>query len=225
MNPRIELEQTIIGECLVRNNYVNIAGYLRPQDFSTRTPFDHQAIFRKIESLYPLKSIDVFSIARGMNIPGLATYLSQCLAAACSPYHLRNHVLILLEYSLRDTLTHTLQQIQQRNIELSSKAAINEILTSITTDDMDILDSVEFIEEYLSRITDEPLVLNDIKALRLAFANRLSKIRISAHLDSLFNNFQAIGGYLLDPQARIFLQRTKEILADIITSGKASSIQ
>jgi replicative DNA helicase len=220
MNHRIELEQTIIGECLVRNNYVNIAGYLRPQDFSTRTPFDHQDIFRKIESLYPLKSIDVLSVVQGMNCPGLAKYLSQCLATACSPYNLRNHILILLEYSLRDTLVHTLQQIQQRNIELSAKAAINEVLTSLTAEDIDILDSVEFIEEYLSRITDEPLVLNDIKTLRLAFVNRLSKIQTSAHLDSLIGNFQAIGGYLLDPQTKAALFEVKKRLINILVSGK-----
>lgn len=221
MNHRIELEQTIIGECLVRNNYINIAGYLRPQDFSTRTPFDHQAIYRRIESLYPLKSIDVLSVVQGIEIPGLARYLSNCIMVASSPYNLRNHVLCLLEYSLRDTLVFTLKQIQLGKIELTTKAAINEVIESVTTDDIDNLDSIEFIEEYLTKITDEPRVLDEIKNLRLAFANRLRKIQTSAQLDSLISNFQAIGGYVLDPQTRAILQETKQKLAGILITGKA----
>lgn len=140
---RVQLEQTIIGACLLENGYDRIAGVLSPKTFTSSIQYNHQVIYKAIEALYPDRPVDPLTVTHELNQPSYASYLAHCSSLVSSSANLRYHAFILLQLSMRDALIQTLSKASEKELSLTTKAALQEIIDECLDSDNDILELYE----------------------------------------------------------------------------------
>lgn len=219
---RIELEQTILGACILEDAYYQVAEVLSPQNFSSNEPYNHRLIFRTIESMYPTRPVDLVSLFHEINIPHYAAYLATCTNQVSSAANLKYHAFILLELSMGDAMISCLSRATDKEVSVTTKAAIHEIIDECLDRSNDILGIYDKAEEYLKSVGAEESVLCDIGNLSIHYQGKIDKIKNRAHVDCLFRNLENLNKATLDTRSRLCLAHLSEIYKAILIGGQAS---
>jgi replicative DNA helicase len=212
---RIELERTILGACILQDAYFQIAEVLNPQNFAAVEPYNHRLIFSKIESMYPGRPVDLVSLFHEIKIPHYASYLAQCANSVSSAANLKYHAFILLELSMGDAMINCLSRAADKEVSVTTKAAINEIIDECL-DRSNILDIYDKAEEYLKSVGAEEGVLQEIGELSIHYRGRIIKIKSRSHIDCLFRNLENLNKAALDTRSRVCLAHLSEIYKAIL---------
>jgi replicative DNA helicase len=221
-NYRLELEQTIIGACLLEDAYQHVAGIITYKNFKAGGTQDHQAIFKAFEEMYPLEPIDPLTVTHKLRKPFYASYLVQCTSKVVSSLHLTGHAFILIQLSMRDVLIHLLNTQSQKEFSTVTKAAINEIIDECLDGSNDILTIYEKTPEYLKSIGSEENLIHQLENLGAQFISKLKSIKNKAHVDSLFNNLKNLQKNSIDVTSRLCLAHLSKLYKDILIAGTVS---
>ena len=215
-----DLEQIIIGACLLENGYQRVAGVLTSKNFTASHPFDHQAIFRAIETLYPCDPINLLTVRHKINKPGYAYYLAECSSKVCSAANLRHDAFILLQLSMRDVLIERLNNANRGELSLSTKVAINEIIDECLDHSNDIHKIYERSPIHLAHIGAEESLVKEITDLNSGLLQKVVKIKNQAHIDCLFDNLQRIPEVALDSTSKLCLTHLVDVIKGILVTGR-----
>lgn len=216
---RLNLEQTIIGACLLENSFDKVAGVLSSKSFTTRTPFDHQLIFNAIEALYPNRPVDLITVSNEVGRkPGYAHYLAYCASKVSSSCNIRSHAFILIQLNMRDILIERLDKASRSDITTLTKAALHEIIDECLDPANDIQDIYDKAPEHLINIGAEETVIAEIKKLRDGLLQRVSKIKQQAHVDCLLNGLESMAKHE-NLKVQLALSELKDIFKAILAKG------
>jgi len=216
---RCNLEQTIIGACLLENGYVRVAGVLTSRNFSKFEYYDHQLIFKAIESLYPTRPVDVLTITHQINKDGYAFYLAECMAKVCSSENLLHHAYILLQLGMRDTLIHTLDSVRGAHISNTTHATIQEIIDECLDTTNDIVRIYEKALTYLETNSVDDFIVARIRDLNNILDRKVNAIKNQAHIDSLMNNLLAISNSGNDTNTRLGIKMMTDHIKAALVIG------
>ncbi|MCW5910947.1 MAG: hypothetical protein KIT62_07730 [Cyclobacteriaceae bacterium] len=221
-NFRLNLEQTIIGACLLENGYSRVAGVLTSRNFTQSEYYNHRTIFEAIERLYPMWPIDLITVLHEINKNGYASYLAGCTAKVCSSDNLRYHAFILLQLSMRDVLIHALDKVRSAHISSTTHAAIQEIIDECLDTGNDILEIYPKALSYLETTGAEEFLLADIRKLNEGIDRKIKVIKAQAHIDCLINNLNQLSTEGPDTTTRLTLARLAELIKGILVKGKVN---
>jgi len=219
---RLQLEQTIIGTCLLENGYDRIAGVVSHKNFNVKSPFDHQAIFQAIEVMYPDRPIDLLTVTHELNQPFYAGYLAHCSNLVSSSANLRYHGFILLQLSMRDALIRALSYASERELGLTTKAALQDIIDECLDSDNDILEIYEKSPSYLQSIGVEDNLLAEINKLKEGLQTKVDLIKKQAQVDCLIQRLERLQQNGSDIKSRLCLAKLTEMIKAIIVKGTVS---
>ncbi|MBX2893965.1 MAG: hypothetical protein KF763_00880 [Cyclobacteriaceae bacterium] len=217
---RLNLEQTIIGACLLENGYSRVAGILSARNFSRTEYYDHQLIFEAIERLYPLRPVDLITVTHEVNTRGYAYYLADCVAKVCSSDNLRSHALILVQLSMRDALIRTLDKARSKHVSNITHSAIQEIIDKCLDTGNDILEVYPNALKYLQSIAAEDFILADVRRLNESIDRKCAAIRAQAHIDCLINNLNQLSNSGSNTTKRLTLARLIELTKGVLVKGE-----
>lgn len=220
---RQDLEQTIIGTCLLENGYNRIAGVLTSRNFTQSEPINHRVIFGAIERLYPKRPVDLISIVYEINKPGYGTYLAECVAKVCSSDNLRYHAFILLQLNMRDALIRILDKAKTAHISTTTHAAIQEIVDECLDTSNDILEIFPRALTYLEATGVEESILVEVRKLLHGIEQKAIKIRDQAHIECLVNNLNQLSKIGTDITSRLVLSRLVELTKGVLIKGTVSA--
>lgn len=219
---RLQLEQTIIGSCILENGYSQVAEVLTDKSFTKSEPFDHQLIFSAIEKLYPVRPIDLLTVSYEINKPEYSSYLAHCALNVSSASNLKHHAYILLQLGMRDALINLLDQAQSTAVSLVTRSAIQEVIDECLDTENDILDIYSKVVSYLENLGVENNIVNQVQTLNEKFLLKVSKIKAQSHIDSLLNNLMRIGNNHVQTNARLAISHLGETIKAIISRGEVS---
>ncbi len=219
---RQDLEQTIIGACLLENGYARVAGVLTSKNFTASNQFDHQAIFKAIETLYPCSPIDLLTVNNKVDKPNYGWYLAGCSSMVSSAANLRYHAFMLLQLSMRDVLIERLNMASSKELSLLTKSAINEIIDECLDHSTDILAIYEKAPIHLTNIGAEESLIKEITILNNTLLRKTFKIKNQAHIDCLFENMQRIPEVTLDSTSKLCLAHLIDLTKGILITGRVN---
>ncbi|MEQ1586551.1 MAG: DnaB-like helicase N-terminal domain-containing protein [Cyclobacteriaceae bacterium] len=219
---RQDLEQTIIGTCLLENGYSRIAGVITSRNFTQSKPISHRVIFGAIERLYPTRPVDLITIAHEINKPGYGTYLAECVAKVCSSDNLRYHAFILLQMNMRDALIRTLDKARSAHISTTTHSAIQDIVDECLDTSNDILEIFPKALTYLEATGVEESILVEVRTLLHGIEQKAITIRDQAHIECLVNNLNQLSNIGTDITSRLALSRLVELTKGVLIKGNVS---
>ena len=219
---RQDLEQTIIGACLLENGYARVAGVLTSKNFTASDQFDHQAIFKAIETLYPCNPIDLLTVNHKVNKPNYGWYLAGCSSRVSSAANLRYHAFILLQLSMRDVLIDRLNMASSKELSILTKAAINRIIDKCHSAD-DILQTYEEAPILLTNIGAEESLIKEITGLHNALFRKVFKIKKQAEIDCLFDHLQRISELTFDSTSKLCMAHLVDVMKGVIVTGRVDN--
>lgn len=219
-NFRQNLEQTIIGACLLENGYILVAGVLTGRNFSGVNPYNHRIIFEAIEHLYPTRPVDLLTVVHAINKNGYAAYLAECTSKVCSSDNLRYHAFMLLELSMRDALIQVLDKARSTHINSTTHAAIQEVIDECL--DNDILEIFPKAISYLEATGAEESVLADMRKLQTHIDQKARTIKEQAHIECLINNLNQFSKSGSDITTKLTLSRLTDLTKAVLAKGKVS---
>lgn len=223
---RLELEKTIIAQCLVEGGFDQVANILSPKNFSKADSqglyIDHQKVFAVFTQLYPLIPINLVTVTskfndvdRNNNLFVLTGYLSNLSSCA----NIKCHAFLLLEMCIRSEFINLLNNHKSRmeisNTTIPAHAAINEIMEAAL--DGDILDIIDKAPIYLK--SRDGNLTNKVKEFNKNIDSKVHKIKEQAHLDCLFKNLMSLGNSNLDPNGKLAIHHLKDVIKLILTTG------
>jgi replicative DNA helicase len=220
---RQNLEQTIIGACLLENGYSQVAGILTSRNFTHSGAFNHKAIFEAIERLFPLRPVDLITVVHEVNKSGYASYLAECASKVCSSENLRSHAVILLQICMRDALIQILDNARGAHISSTTLAAIQEIIDHCLDKSEDIFETYQGALSYLESIGAEEFLINDIRKLQNGIDLKVIAIKNQAHIDCLVNNLSYLSKVGTDLNTKLALSRLIELTKGVLVKGNVSS--
>jgi len=219
---RLNLEQTIIGACLLENGYSRVAGVLSARNFSQTEYNNHQLIFEAIERLYPLRPVDLITVIHEVNKRGYAYYLADCMAKVCSADNLRSHALLLVQLSMRDALIQTLDKARSKHFSNSTHCAIQEIIDECLDSGNDILEIYPKALIHLEKIGAEDFILADVRKLNESIDRKCATIKAQAHIDCLINNLNQLSNSGSNTITRLTLARLIELTKGVLIKGNVN---
>lgn len=217
---RQDLEQIIIGSCLLENGYARVAGVLTSKNFTASDQFDHQAIFKAIETLYPCNPIDLLTVNHKVNKPDYGWYLAGCSSRVSSAANLRYHAFILLQLSMRDVLIERLNMASSKELSLLTKSAINEIIDECLDHSTDILAIYEKAPIHLTNIGAEESLIKEITSLNNTLLRKVFKIKNQANINCIFENMLRISEVTFDSTSKLCLAHLVDVMKGVIVTGK-----
>jgi len=221
-NFRLNLEQTIIGACLLENGYSRVAGVLIARNFSQSDPYNHGLVFEAIQRLYPTRPVDLITVTHEIGKIGYASYLAECAAKVCSSDNLRYHAFILLQLSMSDALVRALDDARGRHISITTHAAVQEIIDQCLDCSNDILEIYQNALSYLERIGAEEYVIDEIRKIQDGFEKKINSIKAQVHVEVLITNLNQLSNVVSDVITRLALNRLIELTKATLTKGKVS---
>ncbi|MBX2916727.1 MAG: hypothetical protein KF856_15765 [Cyclobacteriaceae bacterium] len=219
---RLNLEQTIIGACLLENGYSRVAGVLFARNFSQTEYYDHRIIFQAIERLYPTRPVDLITVAHEVNKSGYGYYLAGCASKVCSSENLRSHAFILLQLSMRDALIQVLDKARAMHISNTTHAAIQEVIDECLDSGNDIFELYLKVQSYLEFIGAEEFLLTDIRKLKDSIDRKINTIKAQAHIECLFNNLSSLSNQVPDVTTKLVLDRLTTLTKGVLVKGNVS---
>lgn len=230
MNDQLQLEQTILGACLLENAYPRVADILTHKNFSKPDPaashfIDHQTIFQVFENFYPLRPIDIATVSHELaKVPGATSYIAELSMKVSSSANLRYYALCLLETSFRNAFIDLLhKQFSSGHFDTATMAIIQEIIDEALDSDNDIFEVIEKSTAYLMQgLTDDSL-LRSLQDFRDKMDLRIKKTKTQAHIDCLISNLENLNRLPFDTKAKMAVSHLTDILKMIIATGKITS--
>lgn len=222
-NFRLDLEQTIIGACLLENGYSRIASVLTYRNFTTTEYYDHRLIFEAIERLYPARPIDLITVVHEVNRNGYAYYLAGCAAKVCSSDNLQYHALILLQLGMRDTLIQLLDKARGSHVSNTTHAAIQEIIDECLDTGNDIVQIYHLALIHLEAIGAESFIVDEVRSLHHKIDKKVNYIKSQVHVDSLIKNLLDISKTGSDTNTRLAICSLADNIKALLVKGVQDS--
>lgn len=214
---RKELEQAILGACLLENGYDKVAGVLSHKNFTAGATNNHQVIFKALEDMYPGQAIDLRTVARKLDQPFISSYLAFCSSQVSSAANLRAHAFVLLQICLEDALIELLAKASQKSSSTVTRAGIQEIIEECRHSSSDILSIYEKVPGYLDSLGAEAWLIDEIQKLcSSSFNEKMHKIRQRAHIDALFQNLENLRKGTMDNKSRLCLGHLAQLYKDVL---------
>ena len=215
---RQDLEQIIIGSCLLENGYARVAGVLTSKNFTASNTYNNQAIFKAIEALYPNSPIDIITVNNKVNKPYYAHYLASCSSRVSSIANIRYHAFLLLQLSMRDVLIEKLNTTNGKEFSISTKATINEIIDECLDHSNDILDIYDKVPIHLKNLNTEESLIKEFTNLKNDLYEKAIRIKKQAHIDCLFNNLQILSEVTLDSKSKLCMTHLINVIKGILVT-------
>jgi len=212
-NNRLEIEKSILGDCISEGRYLEIAHILTAKNFTNH----HQQVWLALTHMYPNQAVDLVTLTHYMNQrwsqPGDATwaYVLTDLTMHHAYSRLGQYIMILIQLDMTKHYTEQLEQIRDSYIKAGNphKADICKgMLEELPT--VDLVTEHKLVNGYLSeqgitmpeldRFADQL----DQKVAQMKKTNQMAAL--SAHLSRLArlgdDQGEAIGA-LLDIVAQV----------------------
>lgn len=221
---RIELEQVILGKCVLENGFASVADILKPSNFSREGDglyFDHQVIFSTMARLYPSRPINIVTVCYELRqMQGYHIYVLEICARVARAACLRYDAFMLLEYNIRTSFIDLLQGVTGGNEQLSTRAAVGEILDECLDQDNDIFEIIPASLKHLNNIGASRLVLDQVDGFLRGIDQRIHQIKKLASIDALVENLVSLNNVPGDTTSRMAVSHLTDILKSIIAQGK-----
>ena len=230
MNDQLQLEQTILGACLLENAYPMVADILTHNNFSKPDPgmshfIDHQTIFKVFETFYPLRPIDIATVSHELaHIPGAAVYITELSMKVSSAANLKYYALCLLETSFRNAFIELLhKQFSSGRFDTATMATVLEIIDEALDPDNDIFELIEKSSAYLTQVLADDALLTSIQEFKNKINVRIQKAKSLSHVDCLINNLTNLNRLPFDTKAKMAVSHLTDVLKMIIATGKVTN--
>lgn len=229
MNDRLQLEQTILGACLLENAYPMVADLLNHRNFSKPDPgtshfINHQTIFKVFEKFYPLRPIDMATVSHELaHVPGAAVYIAELSMKVSSAANLKYYGLCLLETCFRNTFIELLhKEFLSGRFETATMATLQEIIDEALDDNNDIFELIEKSHAYLTQVFADEALLTSIQDFKNRMNIRIQKAKSLAYVDCLVDNLTNLNRVPFDTKAKMAVSHLTDILKMIIATGKVT---
>ena len=172
---RINLEEIIIGSCLIDNYFETAKKILTHKDFDYPRNLIFTAFTRLSEENSPIDIKTTFRLLerKGMNVP--AKYIAQCAMVLNTMIHLK-HCLILLEYNLEEDIMSILKENMTRS---GIEAQLASNCMQKVLEKPDIIETNKLITAYLFTRSPNSSLTKEILALKTSFEKRCHKIKLN----------------------------------------------
>lgn len=222
---RFELEQSILGSCILENGYQVVADVLAPKNFLTADAekgqyLCHQKIYRAFERLYPSRPIDLISIRRELPAE-YSDYISLLSAMVSSTANLRYHAFVLLEYNFRGSFIDILhQEFSSGRHNLATQQALQEIIDESLDSDNDIFEVIAASRLHLHNIQADDELVRIVGDFEAKIDKRMEVIKRQSSIDCLVNNLGNLNRVVQDTTTKMAVSHLTDILKSILATGK-----
>ena len=220
---REQLEKTILGAVLLEaGNFTKVSHILSPKNFSKNEHYNHQLIWKAIESLYPTKPIDVITVnaqLRSMGEVNYMFYLQELTAQVASSANLSYHALMLVERSISDSFITLLNELREKESSTNLKAAINEIIDEMIDPTNDTLVTIALAIKYLQGIAPDENTIKQLVEFDQSIDRKAEHIKQQVSVETLLRYLNELGCIPTDPLARLTVRKLTELLKTILSAG------
>ena len=215
---RKDLEQVILGACLLENGYNRVAGILSFKNFTPSSTYNHQLIFQSIQNLYPSSPIDILTVTHKIKKLEYSSYLAYCMNKVCNVANLRFHAFILLQESMRSLLVERLNMAMNMELKTVTKAHINDIVKKCLDPYSDIVKFYDLLPDFLKSVNAEESLIKEMTNLKNDLYEKTIRIKKQAHIDCLFNNLQRLPEGTLDSKSKLCMTHLINVIKGILVT-------
>lgn len=168
----MNLEQAILGACLIENAYGKVHYILKPVNFSTTA---HQAIWAAMGKIYP-QPIDLLTVQRHLGTSYSYT-LAHITAHVYSSANIVQWAFILLEAKFREQLVSIINKYRlQYSKDILIIPHLDDALTYTSDHTHDIFDTIPALYRFF-KAKQLPAIADDIEEMNDHINKRLMHIK------------------------------------------------
>jgi hypothetical protein len=191
MSGRVDLELTIIGNCL-EGSFGLVKNILNHKNFTQTDWHPHQKIWLTMEKLFLKHPIDVVTVSQLYQENYNRNIRSHLM---CSTQHLVNncptkYALRLFEIDVKQKLSKEVQLVRANLIsqgDLNQAALYDSVLSALLNDELDFFNTIEGIEKYLKYMNGDTLDRN-IEKIFNSIPERIKRMQMKSGLDLIFHH-------------------------------------
>jgi replicative DNA helicase len=222
---RLNIERIILGECLLERGFVKVVDILKPANFSTPNAelhlhHNHQEIFQAFMKLYPHRPIDILTVS-SLLPKEYWVYLCELTVGVVSTMPLRNHALMLIEISLRESFLNLLRKLQTGPKDLT-RLALYEVMDEALDYSNDIFLVIDKAKGYISNFGDAA-VTEALVNFTDSIDVRISSIRRMASIDALLDNLYNLNFAPDDLNAKMALSHLADVIKAILSEQRITN--
>ena len=151
-----DIEQALVGACMLEPRIAQVSSILKPGNFSC---VDCRAIFAAMLQMYPTQSIDILTVTEHMTKTGTIKTLSlgarsiiQTTNRVASAANVEFHARIILENSLRSNFLEILKEHYINEKSDIIKAVLADTMGAVNRNELNLFELIEAMPRILARL-------------------------------------------------------------------------
>jgi replicative DNA helicase len=221
---RLNIERIILGECLLERGFPKVVDILKPANFSTPNAelhllHNHQDIFQAFMKLYPHRPIDIVTVS-SLLPKEYWHYLCELTVGVVSTMPLRNHALMLIEISLRESFLNLLRKLQAGPKDLT-RLALYEVMDEALDYSNDIFEVIDHATVQMAQFNDAA-INTAFEKFTEGIDDRMLSIARMASIDVLLDNLHALNYAHDDTNAKMALTHLSGMIKSILSEKTIS---